>query len=238
MANVSIALLDSGSSNTDATSYATNSFTATAGRVLHVYVLNEKANPPGTPTIAGLGGTWAEVTHKDFDSAATPTRKLTLLQGVGCSGTGTLTIDFGASTQRSCCWGVVEDTHANTTTPDVVANRQVGSDETADTSALAAGDLTFGAFGSTENRPLVGVALDANQAVTPNIAPDTLWTELLDVGSTATASRLEVMWADSTADTTPTASAGGNTKAAWIGIEVQAAVAAGGGNPWYARAQQ
>jgi hypothetical protein len=142
----------------------------------------------------------------------------------GASGSNTATFDLGGVTHRAAVWSVNEATNANTTTPYI--NLQTATDDTGDTSAPEG--ITFSAFSSSENRPLVFTGGDDNQTITPNAGADTVWVELSDTNITLTANMLHVMWADATSDTTPSGTASGNIATGIIAVEVQAAAAAGG----------
>ena len=226
MANVAIANLIAAADNVDRNSYTTGSFTATSGRVLFIGLVIEKTATVGTATLSiSGGGTVTEITNVTFSTIASPTRRLTVWRVVGASGSNTATFDLGGVTHRAAVWSVNEATNADTTTPIVGGNTQTAQDDSGDTNAPEG--ITFSAFGSSENRPLVFTASDDNQNITPNAGADTVWVELSDTIVATTANGLHVMWADATSDTTPTGTSGGAVRTAIIAVEVAAAVAGG-----------
>jgi hypothetical protein len=96
---------DSLFTGSNATSYATPSYTPTSGRLLIASVVNVNnlGTPPATPTASGNGLTWSQVDTYLPDSAGTSTRITVFVALTGGSpSAGAFTADFGGETQLGC----------------------------------------------------------------------------------------------------------------------------------------
>lgn len=213
----------SGSSNTDATSYATASITPVANRL---YLLAVSAGSPalgGTPpvpTATGAGLTWVAVNNQDYGLAATTPNRLALLRALGTAPTsGAVTISFAGDTQAGCSWSIVEftdiDVGGTNGSRAIVQTAKVRANlDGAPVVTLAAFDAvdnaTYGCFG-TGNSPA------------PQWTPGAGFTEIHDVGGEGGVVLAEFQ---STNDTSVDATAAGVTpNTAGIAVEIRAQIA-------------
>src|ERR1044071_2188141 len=93
-------------SDTDASSYVTNSVTPTAGLayLLWVYATRASSADPPDATVTGQSLTWTSLASLLWATDAPTHPKVQLLQGAGTPAAGALTIDFGGVTQTSAVW--------------------------------------------------------------------------------------------------------------------------------------
>lgn len=113
-----VALLTSGFSTTDTTTYATASITPTnlAGTVwLAIVATSGNASLEGR-SLAGAGLTWARIANIVFASSA---RRLEVYRGTGTAAAGALTYQF-TSGATSCMWAVLEVSGASDQSADTV----------------------------------------------------------------------------------------------------------------------
>ena len=200
---------------TDATSYATASFTPTAGAIIFVLVNSRNATVvPAAPTVTRAGG--AE-TFTQIDSAAgwvaNRTRLTLFKSSAAAASAGAITFDFSGVTQTQCSWIVVEQTGQDTTTPTLNNDNSIGSGTT--------GSLTFAAFGDAVNN--YGIAGYAHQTV-EDIVPDTgnSWAESAQVDSSEQGICIALHYRAGE-DTTPTATWATSQSWGAVGCEVAAA---------------
>lgn len=217
-------LVTSGSSSTDATSYATSAVTLKAGRLYLLAVTNTKASAPDTPTAAG-GPTWTNEESIGFATAGAPTQRLTVFRAIPSADyTGAVTADFGGQTQTGACWVLVEVLGVDPATTQGV-RQSVAATTDSGTTVTA----TLAAFGSAQNATIGFVA----KASAGDVTPGTGFTELADVNAATPAQALEAE-ARQDNDTGVDASWTGAIGAAIIGLEIVAAgsVAANAGDAW------
>ena len=114
-ATISATNLTSGTSATDATSYATASITPTANRLVLLAVTSHIAGgvSPVEPTATGNGLTWVSIsTNVTWNCNL---RRMTLFRAMGdAPTTGAITISFGSETQLFSTWSVVEFSNVDT----------------------------------------------------------------------------------------------------------------------------
>lgn len=113
----STTILNFASSTTDATSYATASFTVTANAHLYLCIATQvsagTANPP--TTITGHGLTWTQLVTRSRNLGTMSVYYA--VAGVSDS-TDTITFDFGAQTQVRAAWNIRQDTSNSWSTLD------------------------------------------------------------------------------------------------------------------------
>lgn len=146
--------ITSGSNTTDAASFTTASVTLTSGRL---YVLSvENSHGTSATAISSITGgagvpTFTSRVTTQFNSNLNRTSMWTAVPG--STYTGTLTINFGGTTQTGITWSLVEVVNVDTATTDgiVTTGSATGSGTTPAVNAAALGASTnslFGAIGS------------------------------------------------------------------------------------------
>lgn len=198
---VARANITASSSSTDATTYATASVTLKAGRLYLMSVENSHgSSATAVSTISG-GPTFTSRSTTQYNSSL---NRVSIWSAVPTTDyTGTLTIDFGATTQTGACWALDEMSGVDTTTNDGIVQNAVGTGNSG--TALA----TLAAFGSTSNATY---AAHGHAAATAS-APGSGFTELSDVTAATPAQALCTDWRvdnDTTADATFTSAQWGS----------------------------
>jgi hypothetical protein len=140
----------------DASSFATNSYTPTANRLMIAYVGNTKSGTPETPTLSGNGLTWDQLVTYQPDTAGTQRRMTIFVAKSGASpSAGAVTADFGGVSQLGCAVIVDEFNGADLTGTALAAivQNKTGSTSGSATSesitlnnAIGSGNATYGAF--------------------------------------------------------------------------------------------
>ena len=165
-------VLTSGVSGTDGTSVATASVTPTDGR-LAVALICGTQTPPATPTCSGNGQTWANFETINWATGASPTRSLTAFSAfVTGAATGTITFDFGAGTQTSFAWIVIEFDGAL----DIVQSTSKAGTNSSMSNTLVA-------FNSAADNMAVGVVANVSDA--SPVTPGSAFLELTEVNNAA-----------------------------------------------------
>lgn len=103
---ITFAALQSYTSNTDATSYASASYTPTASRLLVAFILTTYTTPVAPTTVTGNNVTWYKKTSINSGSVANLSVWVAL-SGTGSTATG-LTADYGAVTQTGQLMSIYE----------------------------------------------------------------------------------------------------------------------------------
>lgn len=177
--------LTEGSSESDASSYATASISPTADSLVLAFVNQvtiTAASGSNTPTCTGAGMTWVQVATQSYDSENPDRGRFTMFRALDASpGSGALTFDFGGETQARASWGIIEFSNVDTGGADgadavvqVVQDEKFPGDSDADLPFLtlaAFGDIdnaTFGAIGV--GFPDVAVTVGEGFAQQNNIA--------------------------------------------------------------------
>lgn len=147
---ISYSSLTGSFSTTDATSYTTASITPSANKLILLSVLSVQTGGPPVPTITGNGLTWVEVDSNL--NTTTNNRRITIFRAMGAfPSTGTITIDFGGSTQARCIWSVSEfdgvDTGGTNGSSAIVQTTETSATPGNATSVT----LTLSAFADTAN---------------------------------------------------------------------------------------
>lgn len=104
---ISQSLTTSGSSVTDATSYATASVAPSANKLYLLFVSNRKSGgASNVPTASGASVTWTQVATQI--SQANNGRDTVFRSLDASPGSGAITIDYAGDTQQNCHWAIVE----------------------------------------------------------------------------------------------------------------------------------
>lgn len=222
---VAFTTLTSGGDTSNVSSYSTASITPTAGSLLLVWVVVTDADDPGTINIStGLTGvTWVEQFNLAHFTIAVPLRRLKLWTGTGHSGSGTITFDGMPDVCTGAAHLVMEATGYDTGTPIVQAVTHVD-----DVDALTE-TTTFAAYGSTDNAVISAFTKGIG---TTGFTEEAGWTKVLgtDANYTTPNCRLNAQYQLSATDTTSEMTwLTTNSSSCSGGVEIKAAIAAGGG---------
>jgi hypothetical protein len=201
---------------TNASSYATASFTPNANKLMLVfggYVVGSGTAVAPTPTGAGLGITWSLVTS--IISGTTQGCSAWVGYSGASPGTGALTLGFAGVTQNGCCIHVHEIDGADVSIPlaTLVSLIQV---QTSSTGGTGTGSITLGSAPASTSRCFLGVYMGANENITPRAS----WTEMADAGHASPASRLESQWRSDASEQTGSATWTSNVFARVIMLEI------------------
>jgi hypothetical protein len=172
---------------TNATSYATASFSSTNGDWLLAFVSFAPVTGPGVlPTLSSTHGTW-ELVGWITTSVPTSSLRLCLFICQANGNTGTATIDFSGNTQIRCLWSITEFSGLASTYPVVqVAHTTV----TSQTPSLA-----FPAAAENAANIIVG-GINAGNVT---IGEGSGLTELGETGIIESGSNLQSEWKNGTA---------------------------------------
>lgn len=212
LAAPSCALLTNNTSDTNQTSFSTASVTLTANRLILLFVVTRHGTvEPNVPTATSTGATWATVDSQVFNTL----QKISVLRTmVSSDQTGAIAVDFAGQTQNTQAWSVVECSSVDTSGTNgsgavVTSNKNSVSTNTVIT-------LTFSAYSSSNNRPVVGFGAN------PINSTGTIdWTSLSNQSSAAEGIALGVAWRDATDDTTASYTYGFNANMGGVGVEVK-----------------
>lgn len=213
-------------SNTDATSYTTDSYTPTANTLQLLAVLNSRSGAAATiPTVTGNSLTWVQVVTAVFAADQPNQRRITVFRALGASpSTGTCVIDFAGVTQTGGIWQCSQWTGMSTAGSngsDAVVQSPTAESLT-DVTTLS---VNFAALRSSNSRTFAACGHNVNEAKTPR----TNWTELRDPTNSfgLPTQNMTTQWSDvAGADTTASASWATAARCLIIGIEVGEAAAA------------
>jgi hypothetical protein len=203
--------LDTGSGVASA-SAVTGSVSPTGDAVVYAVFQSSLASNPAAPaTVSGNGLLWAEeetvAWHNDGD------RRMTVFRALGATpSAGSITASWGAVTQTSFVWTVVQCIGVDTSGTSG-SGATVQSVSTAVTGATTLTN-TLAALAESTSVHLAFVGLNGNKATTP----DADFAELSDVSVGTGPSGLESEWAANQTAVTPTF---GSTNAASISLEVR-----------------
>lgn len=154
MANPSFTNLLANGSTTDASSYVTASFTKTSGKPVLFTVHNSKGSSSATePTLtvpSGVTATKIDTSQYDIDGSNIA-RRITVFWLTGAA-TGTVTIDFGGTTQTGAIWWASEVTDGDTAVPThyIITNNS-SSTPSANLTSVTAGNSVWAAVGVRSN---------------------------------------------------------------------------------------
>ena len=206
-------------SNADATSYETAEITPVSGAVYLAVIASTETTTAGLPSCTGTNGLSVTWTVDGAKQTVGNGQGLTVFRGVAFSAVaGTLTFDFGASTQTGAAWGVFRVVEGNTT--DVILQPTTGGQTNDDTPTVT----LPGALGSANN----GIAMFVSaKTQTLTLAADAGWTEL-SAEYYHTSSNLTIggCWALGGADLSPSMTLSAAANWITIGVELVAVAAA------------
>src|SRR5512142_301963 len=205
-----------------------NSFTIQANSVGLLGVMSHRTGGAASPTsISGPGSaSWVEITHVDFNTIATPLRRLTLYRCCpSADQTGAVTVNFAAS-QSNCFMACVQvDGSAGTSANSGSDASQQNATNRNDSATASPFTVTLAAFSNGNNGTF---GLFGSYAQTQNYTQGSGFTAGTNGNGTGTASDsgdIFTEWKttnDTTVDVTYTTAQGN----AGIAIEVIAAAAA------------
>ena len=217
MAAITQALLTSGGTTVDATSFATASITPSANKLVLAAVFAAKTGGSVTPTLSGNGLTWVQV---GTDTVSTGVYRTTVFRAMGASpSAGAVTIDFGADTQVRCGWIISEFTNINTsgTNGSGAIVQSVTNTTTTGNSLI----VTLAAFGDANNATFGGFGIVSDTPTT--VTPGTGFTEIAELNIGADDQFIQTEWRNNN-DTTVDASwdgVGGTPGAIGIAVEIK-----------------
>ena len=175
---IATSLLTSGSSQTDASSYATASVSPGANRLVLVFVVSFLSGAATLSTLSGASMTWVKVADRTFSSN---NLRITVFRGLSTApGSGALTIDFGGTSQSNCGWAVVEFSGVDTGGDD--GERAVVQSAVANAGSVNSLTVALAAFADAVNNVAVGVHCKVNSGET--LAVGSGFTELVEVTQT------------------------------------------------------
>lgn len=216
---ITSALLTSGESAADATSYQTASITPSANKLILLAVTSREAgsDPADTPTISGNGLTWVQVAGRDNTSDVNNALRTTVFRAMGAApSAGVVTITFVA-TQRNCVWSVVEfggvDTSGTNGSGAIVQSANNGANNAASLLVTLAafsglGNATFGAFGTI--------------ADATSLAVGTGFTQLHQERATGEVTRMLTEWRSDNDTSVDASISAGTTDWAAVAVEIKA----------------
>jgi hypothetical protein len=191
------AALTSGTSATNATSYATASISPTANRLIVVAVhspASTAANAAAPSGISGAGLTFVKLVDRANTAFGTA---VSLWRAMDAApSTGALTITF-ANQQERCAWSVFEFDGVDTggSNGSAAVNSNTASATNAGTTASAT--ATLAAFAGANNGAVMATGFFDATGVVKTCTPDTGWTEIHDLGLTEAGNRalsIETQW--------------------------------------------
>lgn len=159
----SVTNLTDDSSEVDASSYVTASFSPTPNALtLAIVAGGPGSGPSNTPTASGLTQTWTQVITQEVSSL----RRVTVFRSLTATpGSGALTFDFGGQTQVRAFWAIIQiqgTLLSGTNGADAIV--QTAHNESATTATGIT--VTLGAFAKGGNMPFGAVLHGSNDTVT------------------------------------------------------------------------
>lgn len=231
---LAFSVLDSGTTNSNATSYTTGSVTPGANRLeLLCLTLNRNAGLPTTPTVTGNGLTWVQIgSNVTFATDVAIESAQAVFRAMGASpSTGAITVDHGGVTHEGLLWALVEVTGMDTsgTNGSGAIVQAVTKALPTTTEAALSISQTMSAFGTVDNRGFAWACHSFTEAITPR----TSWTELIDLSLATSPSRdAEAQWSNAAGTDANVSCSWPSTtsRAAIIGLEI--AIASSGGTTY------
>ena len=104
-------LLTTSANGTDLTSYTTAVIAPSANRLVLACIWSNSASPVPTTvdSLTGASMTWDSIATLELNEGGADLERLTVFRSLNAApGTGALTIDYGADTQKICGWAIVE----------------------------------------------------------------------------------------------------------------------------------
>lgn len=209
---LTFASLGSVHTGTNATTYATTSYTPTSNALVLATVINTLIAGATVPTFAGNGLTWVEVATVTYNAGV---NRITLFRAMGSSpSAGVGTASFGGATQNSCSVRVQEFQGA-VTTGSGGSGAVVQSGTGAATGTAAS--VTLSALTVSTNSVF---AVAGNLTIPYAGTVEGGWTEDYDGGNSSPNTGMLTMYRLATTDNTPSVTAA-SMSWAMIAIEIQ-----------------
>jgi hypothetical protein len=193
--------LTASSDSTDSQTYTTASVTLKANRLYLMSVENSHASSASAVSSIDNSGTWVSRSTVQYNTNLNRTSIWSFVPTTDY--TGTLVINFGATTQTGCVWSLIEMSGVDTATNHGIVQNATGTGSS--TTPLA----TLSAFASANNATFAAHGHAAATATTPG----TGFTEMNDTTAATPAQALETSWRvdnDTTADATITSAQWGS----------------------------
>ncbi len=172
MADITVNVLTSGFSETDASSYPSASVSPAADKVILAVVSNRRSPTSVIPTASGAGITWVQVFSEVLTFGGGENR-ITVFRGIDAApSTGAITFDFGGQTQLRGSWAILELDNVDTGGADGAdAIVQADSDENAAATSVS---VTLAGFGDANNAT-IGFCSADNPSVGGPYSPGSGW---------------------------------------------------------------
>jgi hypothetical protein len=214
-------------SSANATSYANSSWTPPTSGLIILAVGNRQVNDGTeivTPTVSGNGLTWTQIDTQPFSLNSGFHRQRVTLFAANASGSsaGATTISFSVGQERcNASFFLVEGVDLSGGVAGAFV-QVVKDNSTAGGDGLSL-SLTLASASHADNRPILAMAENDNNAVTPR----TNWTEMDDLAGASTNLVVETQVREDTFETT--ASASWSLSGAWGAIAAELKADTGGG---------
>lgn len=180
---------------TNANSYTTASITPTANHLILAWIMNSDTTNPATPTLAGNGLTWVQITTVSSQVVSGQYKRVTVFRAMGASPTsGTITITASSSTGAG--WDIQDWSGIDTSGTN--GSGAIGVSNTNSASAATSLTVTLSSFNAKLNATAMAIATSANARVTQENG----YTEVSDAGYSSPTTDFATEYLLS-ADTTP-----------------------------------
>jgi len=157
--DIGVTLLTSSNTTTDAASFSTASVSPNASELILLWVSTSHASA-NTPTVSGLGLTWALVATE-----TSGTRRGSVYRTMSASAItpGAITMDYGAASQGTCDWAVVA--FSNVDTGGTNGSGAIVQSGTYTSASATTTPITLAAFAHAQNVHFAGswAAMTAGQ---------------------------------------------------------------------------
>ena len=210
--------------DTDGVAFTTASITPTANNLVLAAVasVGPTNTTPAAPTLAGNTLTWVEVNSIVYQTAGGNRRRITVFRAMGAlPTTGTVVISFGAVTQRTCAWSIVEFSGTDTSGTNGSGAIVQSALSTADASATT-GTATLAAFADAANGTFGAFSHRVAEVTTPGSG----FTELAEAIGGTEALSIQTEWRVDN-DTVVDATWASNAHYGVVAIEIKVAAAGG-----------
>jgi hypothetical protein len=206
----------SGNSSTDAATYATVAVQLAIGKLYVLAVENSHGTSATAVSSIDGGPTFTSRSTVQYNGTLNRVSIWTCVPAANYN--GTLTINFGATTQTGCVWSLEEFSGVDTAVNDGMVQQATG------TGTSVTPQVTLAAFASAYNATYAALANIADTTTTPK----TGFIELTDTSAATPLQCLETEWRVAN-DTTPN---GTITSAAWGGCAIEIKAATRPASPW------
>jgi hypothetical protein len=200
-------------STANAAEYTTSSFTISADKLVLAFVVTSDTVAPDDHVLSSLHGTWVNIGTTNYNTVATPLKRVTLWRTMSATGgSSTLTNKF-ANAATGCSFNVVEFGNVDTSgSQGAGAVVQVGMNA-ANTTANPT--ITLAALTGTTNAVFAGFSSPLNPF---GGTPESGWTEQFDSGYASPSTSTYGTYRIETTDNTVAVTAGSTD---WGGIAVE-----------------